>query len=335
MMVSEVPQIDLSSLSRQQLQHLLETSRRAGRTGMADAVAKEMRDRRAQPEAPRSWVEVEFGELASEPDLELAPEPELQRAAAPVAADTSDEPPEVAPHQDLAPVGPADPYAFSSLRTVPDGGLRISRPAARRTAGRPARTPLAKTGARTTNPRPGPARAAVIGGVVALGLAAAVAMIPLQRSPPPARAPAPAQVATQAAPSPPQGAADAEVLPRASTARLALRGPITSAAESTAGVASPATPAPPPSRSPEFTISAADLQAAAERANRAEMAKFHGEGLQGTWLTPDFAPARCRWSPADTTLAVCQTRARYAGGPWRERTGHYRRNADGAWQVAP
>ncbi len=66
------------------------------------------------------------------------------------------------------------------------------------------------------------------------------------------------------------------------------------------------------------------------------MAKARAEGLQGTWINPDFAPASCRWSSADPALAVCQTRTRYgASGPWRERTGHYRRDADGAWQVAP
>ncbi|MGH6909162.1 MAG: hypothetical protein ACREE0_06970 [Phenylobacterium sp.] len=336
MMVSEVPQIDLSSLSRQQLQHLLETSRRAGRIGMADAVAQEMRERRAQPEAPRSWVEVDFSELASGPDVETEIQTEPQIAAEPALAtvtDTADDAPEVAPRGDAAPVGPADPYAFSTLRTVPDGSLRINEPAPRRTRGRP-RKPLARTDARIASPRPGRARAAMAGGVVALGLAAVAAMIPLQRStPPPVPAPS-VQVAAQAAPTPPAAVASEEVLPRASTMRLDLRGPITSAAEPPA--AGPAKPAAAPASRREFVISAADLQAAAERANQAEMARTHAEGLQGTWLTPDFAPAHCRWSSADATLAVCNTRARYgASGPWRDRTGHYRRGADGAWQVAP
>jgi hypothetical protein len=116
---------------------------------------------------------------------------------------------------------------------------------------------------------------------------------------------------------------------------LSLRGPIASPLEPTAAAPAPTPPRPIPSRR-AFTILAAELKAAADEANQVDMAKAHAEGLQGTWISPDFAPARCRWSPSDPTLAICQTRTRYAASrPWRERTGHYRRGADGAWQVAP
>jgi hypothetical protein len=163
-------------------------------------------------------------------------------------------------------------------------------------------------------------------------------MVPLQKFQSlPAVKPAPAPVA-QAALEPPAAAA-AQPPPRAAVA-LTLRGPITSpaAVPSAAAPVSAAAPAaaaaPAPMR--EFTIPAADLLAAAERANQADMARAHADGLQGTWISPEFAPARCRWSRTDPTLAVCQTRTRYADSrPWRERTGHYRRDADGAWQVAP
>jgi hypothetical protein len=134
MMVSEVPQIDLSSLSRQQLQHLLETSRRAGRADMADAVAHEMRERRAQPEAPRSWVEVGFHDVSAEPE----PEPEAPGVAA-----------------------PADPYGFSAIRTVPDGGLRVSAAP----APAPRRAPRAR--ARIARPRTGLVLGAAAVGAVA------------------------------------------------------------------------------------------------------------------------------------------------------------------------
>lgn len=327
-MVSDVPQIDLSSLSRQQLQHLLETSRRMGRTSMADAVAHEMRERRAEPQASRSWVEVDFSELASEPEpeLDLAPEPQPRSAA----ADVAEAPRQPPPRQDVAAVGPADPYGFSAIRAVPDGALRISEPAPRRTGPR-ARAPLPRTAARIARPRTGRARGVLLG-AVALGAAAvaAVVMFPLQRlQGPPAATSAPPPAA-QAALAPPEVAA-VQPLPRAAVA-LALRGPIASPIAPPAAAA-PA-PGPPPSR--EFTIPAADLKAAADEANQIDMAKAHAEGLQGTWISPDFAPARCRWSRSDPTLAVCQTRTRYAASrPWRERTGHYRRDADGAWQVAP
>jgi hypothetical protein len=104
-----------------------------------------------------------------------------------------------------------------------------------------------------------------------------------------------------------------------------------------AGPAEPmATAAPAPNPSAEFVIAAADLRVAADQANQIDMAKAHAEGLQGTWTSPDFAPAHCRWSPTDPALAVCRTRTRYeASRPWRERIGHYRRDGDGAWQVAP
>ena len=349
MMVSDVPQIDLRSLSRQQLQHLLETSRRTGRTSMADAVAYEMRERRAaHPEAPRSWVEVDFKELASEsefefaPELEFAPapqpEPEPESAAAPIIAEA----PAVAPRQDMAPATPADPYAFSALRSVPDTGPPASEPAPRRTRTlRPrAGAPAARSRSRRAG---GPLLAAVALGAAAV--AAVAAIVPLQRfqvAPPPASAPAPPPP-VQAALTPPDVPGD-QPLPRAAVA-LTLRGPITSPAEPAVAAprAAPSpslSPGPSPSPSPtpsrEFVIAAADLKAAAEHANQADMAKAHPDGLQGTWISPDFAPARCRWSRTDPALAVCQTRTRYeASRPWRERTGHYRRAADGAWQVAP
>jgi hypothetical protein len=121
--------------------------------------------------------------------------------------------------------------------------------------------------------------------------------------------------------------------PRAAVA-LTLRGPIASPLEP--AVAAAPSPAPAPAPRGAFTIAAAELKAAADRANQADMAKAGAEGLQGTWISPDFAPARCRWSRTDPGLAICQTRTRYeASRPWRERTGHYRRDADGAWQVAP
>ena len=348
MMVSEVPQIDLSSLSRQQLQHLLETSRRAGRTGMADAVAHEMRERRAQPETHRSWVEVDFSELAAEPDLEVAPELRFEFEPAPASEPQPEPEPEpvivveaaedLAPRRDLASAGPADPYTFSAIRSVPDGSLRVSAPAPRRTGAR-ARTPLPRTSARVARP---PGRRGLMLGAVALGaaaVAAVVALVPLQQLRTlPGAAPAPAAPVVQAAAlaAPPVAQPEtpaAEPPPRAAVA-LTLRGPISDPAKPTA--ATPATPAPPPTLSREFTIAAADLRAAADQANQIDMAKARADGLQGTWISPDFAPASCRWSRTDPTLAVCRTRTRYeASRPWRERVGHYRRDAGGVWQVAP
>lgn len=346
MMVSEVPQIDVSSLSRQQLQHLLETSRRMGRTEMADAVAHEMRERRAQPETSRSWVEVEFSEVAAEAGLEPGPEAEVEpQRVADVVAETSDEIRPASPRQDVAAAGPADPYAFSAIRAVPDDTLRVSAPAPRTTAPR-ARAPLARRRARLAGPRGG--RGVVLGAVAvgAAALAAVAAMVPLQQLQirPAATTSAPSPVA-HAALAPPQ-AATPDVLasppaPRAAMA-LTLRGPITSPAEPPALAAPSPTTTPSPTAAPtpsprrEFTIPAADLKAAADRANQLDRAKARAEDLQGTWFSPEFAPARCRWSRPDPTLAVCQTRTRYeASRPWRERTGHYRRDADGVWQVAP
>ena len=340
-MVSDVPQIDLSSLSRQQLQHLLETSRRAGRTEMADAVAHEMRERRtAHPEAPRSWVEVDFSELASEPDLELAPELQVEPTSEPEPESpvVVDAPEDLSPRREVAAAGPADPYAFSAIRSVPDGSLRVSAPTPRRPEPR-TRAPLPRTGARVARPRAG-----LVLGAVALGaaaVAAVAAIVPLQQLQIP-RAAAPTPPVVQAALAPPPATPEPEAPagpppPRAAVA-LTLRGPITSPADPTAAAApaSPPRPGPTPVPTREFTIAAADLKAAADEANQRDMAKAHAEGLEGTWINPDFAPARCRWSRTDATLAVCQTRTRYeASRPWRERTGHYRRDGDGKWQVAP
>jgi hypothetical protein len=134
------------------------------------------------------------------------------------------------------------------------------------------------------------------------------------------------------------GAVAGQVLPRASVALvLPLRGPIAGPADAVWREQEPAGgakgPASAPSQGGEFSIAAADLQAAA---NQADMAKAQAEGLQGIWLSPDWAPARCRWSPGDPSLAVCRTRTRYgSSGPWHENTGSYRRDQNGDWQVGP